>query len=80
MGQMQLHALLSTTFNSSHQWIDIAFTKDGICTLFDIIIANPTRMDLLPWSCAIQGFDASNAIQAKEKRYHDDTPLINFSF
>jgi hypothetical protein len=42
VGREQLHALLSTTFNSSHQRIDIVFTKNGICTLIDVVIVDPT--------------------------------------
>jgi hypothetical protein len=48
VGQEQLHVLPSTTFNSLCQWVDIVFIKDGIHTLVDIVIANPTRADLLP--------------------------------
>jgi len=40
------------------------FTKDGFRTLADVVIANPTRADLLPQSCAIQGFTTSNVAQA----------------
>jgi hypothetical protein len=36
-------------------------TKDGIFTLVDIVIANLAWANLLPWSCATQGFVASNA-------------------
>jgi hypothetical protein len=32
-------------FNSSHPRINIVFTKDGICTLVDVVIANPTQVD-----------------------------------
>jgi hypothetical protein len=35
----------SNMFNSSRPWIDIVLTKDGIHTLVDIVIANPTRAD-----------------------------------
>jgi len=38
----QLHVLPSTTFNSSHRQIDILLTKDGICTLVDVVIVDPT--------------------------------------
>jgi hypothetical protein len=44
----QLHALPSTTFNSSHQRFDIVFTKDDIRTLANIVIVNPTQVNLLP--------------------------------
>jgi hypothetical protein len=38
----QLRALLSITFNSSCQWIDIVLTKYGIHTLANIVIADLT--------------------------------------
>jgi len=41
MGWEQLHAFPSNTFNFSYQWVNIVFTKDGICTLVDIVITNP---------------------------------------
>ncbi len=65
-GWEQLHALPSTTFNSFHQQIDIVLTKDDICTIFDIIIINPTGTYLLPQSCATQGFVAFDVAQAKK--------------
>jgi hypothetical protein len=45
------------------------FTKDGIRTLGNIIVANRMQVDLLPRFCAIQGFITSDATQAKERRY-----------
>jgi hypothetical protein len=66
VGRQQLHAFLSTTFNSSRQWIDIVLIKDGICTLTNVVITNPTWIDLLPQSCVTQGFVASNAIQVSQ--------------
>jgi hypothetical protein len=42
MGQKQLHALPSTTFNSSHRCVNIVFTKDGILTLTNVVIFDPT--------------------------------------
>jgi len=53
-------------------------TKDGICTLIDIVIANPTRTNLFPWSCATQRFVAFDATQAKEKSYHNQHPTDQF--
>jgi hypothetical protein len=46
-------------------------TKDGIHTLIDIVIANPTCVDLFLQSCTTQGFATFDAIQAKEKNYRD---------
>jgi len=57
------------------------FTKDGIRTLLDIVIANPTRADLLPQSCAIQGLMiALNATQAKNRNYHNQHPTNQFLY
>jgi len=78
VGQQQLHAFLSTTFNSSRRWIDIVLIKDGICTLANIVITNPTRIDLLPQSCATQGFVASDATQANERSYCNWHPTNQF--
>jgi len=69
VGRQQLHAFLSTTFNSSRRWIDIVLIKDGICTLTIVVITEPTWIYLLPQSCATQGFVASDAIQANEMSY-----------
>jgi hypothetical protein len=55
------------------------FTKDGIHTLVDVIIIDPTRMNLFPSSCEAQRFVAFDASQAKEKSYMTNTPLINSS-
>ncbi len=54
------------------------FTKDGICTLVDIIIANPTQADLLPRSCTTQGFAAFDATQAKKQSYCDQHAIYQF--
>jgi hypothetical protein len=32
------------------------FTKYDICTLVDIVVVDPTWVDLFFWSCAIQRF------------------------
>jgi hypothetical protein len=49
-------------------------TKDGICTLTDIVIIDPTQTNLLPQSCATQGFATSDTTQAKEKNYRNQHP------
>ncbi len=78
MEKKQLYALPSTTFNSSCQRLDIVLTKDGIRTLIDIVIIDPTQTNLFPWSCAIQGFVASNAAQAKEMNFCNQHPTNQF--
>jgi hypothetical protein len=44
----QLHVFPLNTFNSFCQWVNIMFTKDGIRTLINVVIAGPTWADLLP--------------------------------
>jgi hypothetical protein len=46
MEQKQLHTFPSIMFHSSCQWINIVFTKNGIHNLVDVVIANPTWIDL----------------------------------
>jgi hypothetical protein len=58
-------------FNSFRWQVVIVFTKDGISTLVNIVIANPTRANLFHWSCATQGFATFDAAQAKERSYHN---------
>jgi hypothetical protein len=72
VGQKQLQAFPSTTFNSYHRQVDIVLTKDGISTLANIVIVDPTHANLLLQSYTTQGFSTSiNAIQAKERNYHN---------
>jgi hypothetical protein len=78
VGQEQLYAFPSTTFNSSCWQIDIVLTKDDIRTLTNIVINDPTWADLLPWSCATQGFDTLNVVQAKKRSYHNWHPTNQF--
>jgi len=53
-------------------------TKDGIRTLANVVIVDPTQADLLPQSCAIQGFVTFNAAQAKERNYRNRHPCDQF--
>jgi hypothetical protein len=69
LGWKWFHAFFKNMFNFSHWWINIWFTKDGICTLVDIVIVDPTWTYLSPWSCTTQKFIVSDAVQAKERNY-----------
>jgi hypothetical protein len=61
-------------FNFFREQADIVFTKDGICTLVDIVIANPTWTYLLPQFYITQGFVAFDVVQTKERSYHNWHP------
>jgi len=71
MGQEQLHVLPFAMSNSSCRQVDVVFTKNGIHTVVDVVIANPTQVNLFFQSCTIQRFVAFNATQAKERGYHN---------
>ncbi len=74
MGWKQLHVLPSTTFNSFRWWLNIMFTKDDIHTLADVVIVDPTQVNLFPQFCTTQGFATSSAAQTKEKSYQNWHP------
>jgi hypothetical protein len=65
MGRKQLHALLSSMLNPSHWRVDIMLTKDGMCTLANVVIIDLMRVYLFLQSCTIQKSFASNAVQTK---------------
>jgi hypothetical protein len=48
VGQKQLYVFPSTMFHSFLQQINIVLTKNGIRTLVDITIVDPTQANLLP--------------------------------
>jgi hypothetical protein len=78
VGWKQLYALPLATSNSSRWQVDIVFTKDGVPTLTNIVIANPTQVDLLLWSCAFQRFAIFNATQTNFFFYRDQYPTNQF--
>jgi hypothetical protein len=69
VGQKQLHAFLSSMLNSSYWWVDIMLTKDGMCTLANVVIADPMWTNLILQSCTIQKSFASNVVQTKEMNH-----------
>jgi hypothetical protein len=72
------YTLPSMTFHSSCRRVDIVLTKDGIHTLANVVIVDPTQEDLLRRHCVTQGFVASKTTQAKEKSYYDRHPTGHF--
>jgi hypothetical protein len=68
------------TFHSFRRWVDIMLTKDGIHTLANVVIVDPTQADLLCWSYVTWRFVASKTTQAKEKAITTNTPRIISSF
>ncbi len=73
-GMKKLHVLPSTRFNFSCSRVNVLFTKDGIRTLINVVIANPTWANSLHLFCTIQKFATSNVAQAKNKKLSQPTP------
>jgi hypothetical protein len=80
MGWKQLHSFLKSRSTPFCWWINIVLTKDDIHTLANIVIFDPTRVDLFLRSCAIQGFSAFDVVQTKELNYHNWYPTNQFLF
>ncbi len=53
-------------------------TKNGVHTLIDVVIVDPTQADLFPRSCVTQGFVVFDVIQTKERNYCNQHPTNQF--
>jgi len=73
-----IKTITCTSFNSSCRRINIVFTKDDIRTLANVVIINPTWVNLFPWSYATQGFVALDVVQVKERNYRNWHPINQF--
>jgi hypothetical protein len=51
---------------------------NGICTIDEVVIADPTRVDLFLQFCTTQRFATCDAIQIKERSYHNQHPTDKF--
>jgi hypothetical protein len=78
VGRKQLDTLPLTTFHSFCQWVDILLTKDGIHTVVDVVITDPTWVYLLCWFYTTWGFVTFEVAQAKKKSYCDQHPTNHF--
>ncbi len=56
---------------SSHQRVSIMLLVDGVCTLADVVIPNPTRINLVLWVVLPCGVAMTIATRAKDGLYHD---------
>ncbi len=54
------------------------FTKDGIRTLINVVIADLTQAILFPQSYGTQGFAAFDVVQIKERSYYNQHPIDQF--
>ncbi len=53
-------------------------TKDCFHTLANVVIVDPTCVDLFPRSCTTQGFATCDIAQVKERSYYDQHPTYQF--
>jgi hypothetical protein len=54
------------------------FTKDGIHTLVDVVIVDPTQANLIHQSYTTRRFATFEVVQAKKGNYYDRHPIGQF--
>jgi hypothetical protein len=59
------------------QLIDIILSKDGVPTIANIIIANLSSVDLLPWTTLTLRFTTSKVVHIKERTYKERVATKN---
>jgi hypothetical protein len=63
---------------SSHCQINILLLVDDVHTLANIIIIDPTRVDLVSWTIIFCGGIMTIVVQMKDGLYHDQFPINMF--
>jgi hypothetical protein len=79
VGQKQLYAFPSITFNSSHWRVNIVLSKDGIRTLANVIIVDPTRANLFSYLTQLKDLLPPMQLKPRERAIATNTSLINSS-
>jgi hypothetical protein len=67
----QTHVLSSPSLQSSHEQVDIMLLIDGICTVTNVIIVDPTRVDLVFQTTSFHEVVTKMVTHAKEGFYHN---------
>jgi hypothetical protein len=63
---------------SFHWWVDIVLLVDGIRTLVDVIIVDPTQANLVSWAALFRGVAAIVVAHVKEGLYYNCYPTDMF--
>jgi hypothetical protein len=74
----QSHVLPPPSIKSSYRLVDIVLLMDGICTLVNVIIVDPTRINFVSWVDISHGVLATIAAQMKEGIYCNCYPANMF--
>jgi hypothetical protein len=74
----QIHVLPPPFFKSFYRWVDIVLSMDGICTLVDVIIVDPTGTNLVSWVAHSHGVVTTVAARVKENLCCDHYPTNMF--
>ncbi len=61
------HVLLLFSLQSFHWWVDIMLSTNDIHTLVDIVIVDPTQVDLVSHATSSCGVAVIVTIQGKER-------------
>ncbi len=76
--QEQTHVLFMPPLQSSYRWINIILLVNGIHTLANVVIVNPTQADLVSLAALSHGVVVTLAIHVKEGFYHNYYPTDVF--
>jgi hypothetical protein len=74
----QTHVLPPPSLQSFCEWVDIMLSIDGIHTLANVVIVDPTTVDLVFQTASFHGVVTTMVTQAKEGFYHDRHPTYMF--
>jgi hypothetical protein len=74
----QTHVLPPPSLQSSYERVDIMLLVDGIRTLANVVIVDPTQVNLVSQTASFHRVVATMATQAKEGLYHNQHPTYTF--
>jgi hypothetical protein len=74
----QAHVLSPPSLQSSCEQVNIMLLIDGICTLANVVIINPTQVDLVSQTTSFHRVVTKMVTQAKEGFYHNQNPINTF--
>jgi hypothetical protein len=69
--QKQTHVLPPPTLQSSHQRIDVVLIVNSVYMFADVVIVNPTRVDLVSWTVFSHWVAIIVMIHVKDDLYCD---------
>jgi hypothetical protein len=67
--QEHINIFSPSLLETFHRWVDIVLSVDDICTLIDVVIINPIRIDVKSRMILFQRVAMTLVAQVKKKLY-----------